>query len=205
LNGVGILKSTDGGKTWKVFNGNNGLMNLYVGSLFQNPADPNVLLAGTGVAGPAGQTATMGAYLSTDGGEHWAQVLKSSTPISAVEFAQSNPNIAYAGGPEAVYRSNDMGKTWVKQTQGNFWGAPGTRAGFPIDFQVDPRNQDRIFANNYGGGNFLSVDGGKTWSVASNGYTGAFLHDIVVRQRYELARINAGACCIGRRMVRHCD
>jgi photosystem II stability/assembly factor-like uncharacterized protein len=46
-------------------------------------------------------------------------------------------------------------------------------AGFPIDIQVDPHDPDRLFANNYGGGNFLSEDGGKTWVVASLGYTGA--------------------------------
>ena len=180
LNGVGILKSTDGGKTWKVFNQNNGLKNLYVGSLFMNQNDSKVLLAGTGVAGPAGQNTNLGAYLSTDGGEHWTYVLPTTTPISAVEFSQKDPNIAYVGGPEGVFRSVNYGANWTKQTQGNFWGAPGTRAGFPIDFQVDPRNSDRLFANNYGGGNFLSEDGGKTWTVASNGYTGAFLHDIVV-------------------------
>ncbi|MDO8716144.1 MAG: hypothetical protein Q7J73_04985 [Dehalococcoidales bacterium] len=180
LRGVGILKSMDGGQTWRVFNQANGLKNLYVGSLYMNPANPDVLLAGTGLAGPAGQNTNLGAYLSTDGGESWQYVLPSSTPISAVEYSTLDPNIAYAGGPEGVYRSTDMGKTWQKQTQGNFWGAPGTRAGFPIDFQVDPRNSNRVFANNYGGGNFLSEDGGKTWAIASQGYTGAYLHDIVV-------------------------
>jgi uncharacterized protein (TIGR03437 family) len=46
--------------------------------------------------------------------------------------------------------------------------------------QVDPWDPDRIFINNYGGGNFLSEDGGVTWEVASKGYTGAQLHDIDV-------------------------
>ena len=180
LNGVGILKSTDGGQTWRVLNQANGLRNLYAGTLFMNQANPNVLLAGTGVAGPVGQGTNMGAYRTTNGGETWELVLPTNTPISAVEFSQKDPNIAYAGSPDGVYRSTDMGKTWQKQTTGNFWGAPGTRAGFPIDFQVDPRNSDRIFANNYGGGNFLSEDGGKTWVIASKGYTGAYLHGIAV-------------------------
>jgi photosystem II stability/assembly factor-like uncharacterized protein len=42
----------------------------------------------------------------------------------------------------------------------------------PIDLQVDPRDPLRIFVNNYGGGNFVSEDGGQTWSDASRGYTG---------------------------------
>ena len=60
------------------------------------------------------------------------------------------------------------------------WGPPGVRAGFPIDLQADPRNPQRLFANAYGGGNFLSVDGGRTWTVASRGYTGVQTRDIAV-------------------------
>ncbi len=36
--GVGVLKSTDGGQTWQQIN--NGLGNLYVGSLFMHPTEP---------------------------------------------------------------------------------------------------------------------------------------------------------------------
>jgi photosystem II stability/assembly factor-like uncharacterized protein len=38
----------------------------------------------------------------------------------------------------------------------------------------------RIFVNNYGGGNFLSEDGGQTWISASTGYTGADLTDLAL-------------------------
>jgi photosystem II stability/assembly factor-like uncharacterized protein len=53
-------------------------------------------------------------------------------------------------------------------------------AGIPVDFQVDPRNPDRIFVNNYTGGNFLSTDGGGNWVLATKGYTGADLHSVAV-------------------------
>jgi photosystem II stability/assembly factor-like uncharacterized protein len=173
--GVGIIKSTDGGETWT--EANNGLANLYVGTLFMHPENPDVLLAGTGNNQYYNRA---GGYLSTDGGDSWQQTLMAEN-INAVEFALSQPDIAYAGSADAVYRSEDGGRTWQRVAGGeNGWGPPGVRAGFPIDFQVDPRDPDRIFANNYGGGNFLSTDSGHTWTVASKGYTGAQVRDIAV-------------------------
>jgi photosystem II stability/assembly factor-like uncharacterized protein len=46
--------------------------------------------------------------------------------------------------------------------------------------QCDPHDENRIFINNYGGGNFLSTDGGSTWEVASKGYSGAFIKMLAV-------------------------
>jgi photosystem II stability/assembly factor-like uncharacterized protein len=173
--GVGIIKSTDGGQTWSEVT--DGLGNTYVGTLFMHPQDPDILLAGTG---NNQYHLEDGVYLSTDGGHSWQHTLENDI-ITSVEFALSDPDIAYAGSADAVYRSDDGGQTWQRVTGGEAgWGPPGVRAGFPIDFQVDPRDPDRIFTNNYGGGNFLSTDGGRTWVVASAGYTGAQVRDIAV-------------------------
>ncbi|MEW5938333.1 MAG: YCF48-related protein [Chloroflexota bacterium] len=176
--GEGVLKSTDGGQTWTPVN--NGLNNLYVGSLFMHPTDPDILIAGTG---NNQYRQNSGVYRTTDGGATWTQTLVTGDePIESVEISASDPNIAYAGGDSSVYRSEDGGQTWTRVSGGtaNGWGAPGIRAGFPIDFQVDPRNPDRVFANEYGGGNFLSEDGGRTWADASRGYTGAQVRAVAV-------------------------
>ena len=177
--GVGVLKSTDGGKTWQQIN--NGLKNLYVGSLFMHPQNPDILLAGTGAAW---ESAGAGVYLTTDGGQTWRQTLPVNLNITSVEFVTANPQIAYAGGFRDVWRSADGGQTWEMMSGSEVgdggWGTPGIIAGIPFDFQVDPRNPDRIFSNQYGGGNFLSLDGGKTWETASKGYTGAAIRDIAV-------------------------
>jgi photosystem II stability/assembly factor-like uncharacterized protein len=166
--GEGILKSTDGGQTWQ--QKNNGLNNLYVGTLFMHPTDPDILIAGTGNNAYVDNS---GVYLTTDGGETWTNVL-SDENINAIEICTANPLIAYAGSAGFIYRSEDGGVTWNSVTGASpLWGPPGIQAGFPIDFQVDPGDPDQIFANNYGGGNFLSTDGGSTWSTASDGYTGA--------------------------------
>ncbi len=165
--GVGVIKSSDGGRTWRQIV--RGLGSLYVGSLFMNPVRPDTILAGAGNnAYPSGG----GVYLTTDGGASWRQTLRGDV-ITAVEFALSRPSVAYAGSESAIYRSSTGGVTWQRVTTGASWGPPGVRAGFPIDFQVDPQNPDRLFANNYGGGNFFSADGGRTWTNASSGYTGA--------------------------------
>ena len=173
--GEGVLKSIDGGGTWTHVN--NGLNNLYVGTLFMHPQNPDILLAGTG---NNQYYQSNGIYLTLDGGASWQQALDGDN-ITSVEFALSDPQIAYAGSNAAIYRSQDGGRTWERVSGGeDGWGSPGVRAGFPIDFQVDPRDSNRLFANEYGGGNFLSVDGGRTWSVASAGYTGAQVRHITV-------------------------
>jgi len=173
--GVGVIKSLDGGQTWQQMN--NGLGNLYIGSLFMHPTNPDILLAGAGVVTYPGNA---GVYLTTDGGATWKKTLDAYV-IAAVEFSSSNPKIAYAGNVSEFYRSEDGGYTWRQMTPSAArWGPEGVSVGTPIDFQVDPRNPDRVFVNAYGGGNFVSEDGGATWQIASKGYTGAMVRDIAV-------------------------
>ena len=174
--GVGIIKSVDGGATWTQIN--QGLRNLYIGSLFMHPEDPNTLLAGAGNGTYADGS---GIYLTTNGGKSWTRTL--DTSITSVEYVLSDPQIAYAGNINNVYRSEDGGRTWQQVTPSldpPSWGPEGVTVGTPIDFQVDPRDPNRIFVNAYGGGNFLSEDGGRSWTDASRGYTGAAVRDIVV-------------------------
>jgi photosystem II stability/assembly factor-like uncharacterized protein len=184
--GVGVLRSMDGGRTWDELNRKNGLTDLYVGSLVMHPHNPNILLAGCGnnAASPYRLDGkvhfTGGVFRTEDGGQTWVQTLKDQV-ITSVEFSPSNPNIAYAGGRPRFYASNDAGKSWRRVSRAVYpWGPPGVIAGFPIDILVDPFNYSLIFANNYGGGNVKSSDGGQNWTLASQGYTGALMFDIAI-------------------------
>ncbi len=190
LGGLGILKSTDGGETWRILGKENGLRNLYIGSLFMHPENADVLLAGAGhLGGPeaetywrrfadAGEPLPTGVYRTEDGGETWVQTLATDDPeeITSVELCPSDPNIGYASGRFSMYRTSDAGKSW--EITAKPWSPPGIAAGWPIDMQCDPANVDRIFINNYGGGNYVSTDGGKSWTSASNGYTGAQVFEL---------------------------
>lgn len=192
--GLGVLKSTDGGRTWRVLGKHNGLNFLTIGSLYMHPEDPDVLLAAAGrlipeLAGQAMKQAghsPVGVYRTNDGGETWTQVLEPQGDtivqiFTAVELCPSDPDIAYAASDFAVYRSTDAGVHWTQVSGGaQGWGPVGIRAGIPIDLQCDPRDTDRLFANNYQGGNFLSEDGGATWQNASTGYSGAQVIGVAV-------------------------
>jgi photosystem II stability/assembly factor-like uncharacterized protein len=193
--GIGILKSTDGGETWEIQNEENGLRMLYLGSLYMHPEIPDILLTAAGhtLEGDASEymqnlteteTNPAGVYRTENGGETWTQVLVPNhfaEFITSVEYCPEEPDIAYAGGPFTIYRSEDAGITWEMVSGGaEGWGPSGVMAGSPIDLQCDPKDSDRIFANNYAGGNFLSEDGGVSWVNASNGYTGSQIVQIVV-------------------------
>jgi photosystem II stability/assembly factor-like uncharacterized protein len=187
--GVGILKGVYNGSgyTWTELNQTNGLSDLYVGSLVMHPFDPDILLAGTGnnaCSTNTDNTFTSGVFITADGGNTWHQTLENDI-ITSVEFSPSNPQIAYAGGRNHFYISRNGGWEWELVAGHTFpWGPPGIVAGFPIDFLVDPQDPSVLFANNYGGGNVLTCDGGQTWSLASQGYTGAILFDVEVDPGY---------------------
>jgi photosystem II stability/assembly factor-like uncharacterized protein len=176
--GEGVIKSTDGGLTWSHVN--NGLgKNLYVGSLFMSPRDPQTLLAAVG-EDLYHEADHGGVYLSTDGAASWQCVLDAEV-MTSVEFAVADPRVAYAASFQSVFRSEDGGRSWKRMGfPDRPWGPSRTVGGFPIDIQVDPRNPNRLFINSYLGGNFLSEDGGASWSIASKGYTGAQTRDICV-------------------------
>jgi len=198
--GLGVLFSQDGGLTWTVQDETSGLRMLYLGSMYMHPEDADLLLVAAGHAltgigeyvdllRQEGKSSPSGIYRTEDRGAHWTQVLfppneRMLESFSSVEFCPGDADIAYAASDRRVYRSEDAGITWQELPyQVTSWGPPGVRTGFPIDIQCDPDSPDRLFINNYGGGNFLSEDGGKTWVTASDGYTGAIVRQVAVDPR----------------------
>jgi hypothetical protein len=134
--GFGIVRSTDGGKHWKVL-ATSTFLNQRVRSIVPTTLDHgNVILAATfwGVTPPAYNFFPGGGvYRSTDNGETFQQVSGTSGSglpaegVSDLVADPSNPSRFYAAvapfffnatGAEGVYRSDDGGKTWLNVSAG---------------------------------------------------------------------------------------
>src|SRR5579884_3875329 len=131
LQGNGMYKSTDAGKTWHFI----GLEDTrHIGRLAVHPKNPDIVfVAALGHA--YGRNTERGVFRSTDGGKTWQKVLYNDDQTGAIDvvFDPSNPSILYAalwqayrtpysmvsGGPgSGLYRSADGGTTWT-QIKGN--------------------------------------------------------------------------------------
>ena len=134
--GIGILKSTDQGKTWI----NTGLNDTHhIGRILINPNNPNeVLIGATGHLYTPNEE--RGIYKTIDGGKTWTKTLhiNTNTGIIDLAYAPNNFNIVYAsawqkdrkgwnftssGKGSAIYKSINAGETWEKITS--------TENGFP--------------------------------------------------------------------------
>ncbi|MBS9461172.1 glycosyl hydrolase [Flagellimonas sp. 389] len=123
--GIGILKSTDKGKTWQ----NMGLPDSHhIGRILINPTNPDEVI--TGVTGHLyTPNEERGIYKTTDGGASWQKTLfvNDKTGIIDVAHAPNNFNIQYAaawekdrkawnfignGSSSGIYKSIDGGSTW---------------------------------------------------------------------------------------------
>lgn len=176
----GVLKSTDGGRTWR--NVNNGISNYAaVSGLVMHPGDPRILYACTGKWPPfydSREDLRGAAYKTVDGGESWVRVYDQDSPdaITTCSLNPADPETVYATPGGRFARTTDGGTTWT-ETRG---GPPNDSPGGPIAIAVHPDRPRTVFIDAYAGGVFRSTDGGTTWHDASKGYSGAIVYDLVI-------------------------
>ncbi len=182
--GGGLLKSTDGGKTW--MNISDGYFHSSgVGAIAVAPSDPNVIYVGMGETNIRGNiTPGDGVYKSTDAGKTWTNIdLDSTHFISKIIVDPRDPNRVYVAAlghvfndnpDRGVYRSEDGGKTWQKILYHD------EKSG-AIDLAMDPNNPRILYAAIWqayrapwglssggpGSGIYKSTDGGDTWKELS--------------------------------------
>jgi photosystem II stability/assembly factor-like uncharacterized protein len=175
MQGDGLYRSVDGGKTWK----HSGLDRVQaIARIRIDPMNPDLVYVAA-FGKPYAPSSERGVYRSTDGGKSWERVLFRNDSTAAVDLAidPRNPNVLYAslwqayrtpwkmssgGAGSGLFKSVDGGDTWVELTRN-----PGLPKGVIGKIGVAPSGAapNRVWAivENDSGGVFRSDDGGATW------------------------------------------
>jgi photosystem II stability/assembly factor-like uncharacterized protein len=171
--GGGIWRTTNAGASW--FPVNDFMANLAVTTLVINPANTNIMYAGTG-EGFNNIDAIQGAgiFKSTDGGVTWNQLASTAnnnfffvnrlaispdgnTLLAATSQTVDVNNVLLQNA--GVWRSTDGGNTWNRRIT-----SPVNNAAVDLDFLANDSN--RAVVGELGGARF-SLDGGQTWTSAT--------------------------------------
>jgi photosystem II stability/assembly factor-like uncharacterized protein len=155
---IGVLKSTDGGKTWNPTGLNwQVTQQRRISRLLMHPDNNQILLAG----------ANNGIFRTEDGGQNWTQV-SSTTGIKDMEFKPGDPNVVYAGSNRLI-RSSDNGMTWANVTS----GIPSTTQLSRIAIAVTEHDPSYVYVLAGGNDNgfyglYRSTNSGTSFSAMSN-------------------------------------
>jgi photosystem II stability/assembly factor-like uncharacterized protein len=146
--GIGIAKSTDQGKNWKLVN--SGLSDKAVQAIVISASNPSVLYAGT----RNGKV-----FKSVNGGSSWkAAGTLLGKWIWSIAIDPANPDIVYAGAQGSLYKTTDGGRKWAQKMN----GLPSTGLTLFV-VTIHPRSARTVFAGGVNG-LFVSADAGETWS-----------------------------------------
>ncbi|MBO0799958.1 MAG: sialidase, partial [Blastocatellia bacterium] len=154
--GMGVYKSTDAGKKWKLM----GLEETgRIARVVIDPKNPDIVFAAA-MGHSYGPQQERGLFRTTDGGQTWRRVLfvDENTGCSDVVMDPSNPQILFAGmwqfeihtwrqmsgGPgSGIFMSRDGGSTWARL---NGHGLPEQEELGKIGLAIAPGNPRRIYA-----------------------------------------------------------
>ncbi|MGB9429979.1 MAG: hypothetical protein WCC11_08935 [Gammaproteobacteria bacterium] len=181
VDGDGMYRSGDGGKTWAHV----GLDDSrHIGRIWIDPKNPDVLLVATmgHLFGPSQQR---GVFRSTDGGQHWQNVLYVDGSTGAVDLAADNahPDVIFAatwqwrnypwlsyyqpmaGNGSGIWKSSDAGRTWSRLSGHGLPAEPLGRIGLAV---APGSNDQRVYAvidspKQNDNGIYRSDDGGANW------------------------------------------
>ncbi len=184
MQGDGVYKSTDAGKTWKHM----GLADTQAISRIRvHPTNPDIVYV-SALGHPYGKNAERGVFRSKDGGMTWEKVLYRDDHSGAVDLTMDphNPQVLFAaiwdanrtpwgltsGGPSSgLFKTTDGGDRWTEITRNPGLPPAGGTSGIvgKIGVAVSGADSNRVYAivENENGGVFVSDDAGATWKKIS--------------------------------------
>jgi photosystem II stability/assembly factor-like uncharacterized protein len=180
MQGDGVYKSVDGGKTWK----NIGLKDSQsISRVRIHPTNPNIVYV-SALGHAFGPNEERGVFKTVDGGKTWKKVLYKGTEAGAADLVidVNNPEVVYAtiwqvsrtpykmwggGGASGIFKSVNGGTTWTELTRKP--GMPKGAVG-KIGVVVSPADSKRVWAivESDEGGLYRSDDAGMHWKLVNN-------------------------------------
>jgi len=180
IQGDGVYKSTDGGKTFTPV----GLeKTLAIARIRIHPTNPDIVYVAA-LGDPYGATPDRGVFKSIDAGTTWTKSLFRDDRTGAVDLSMdpAHPDVLYAGlwevfrtphslssgGPgSGLFKTTDGGATWTEISRNT--GLPKPVWG-KIGVAVSAADANRIYAiiEATDGGVFMSDDAGRNWKIIND-------------------------------------
>ncbi len=175
--GQGIMRSADGGDSWRRVGIDQGLhSDALVRCLSNLPGQPETVFAGT----------DKGLYRSGDAGQTWQRI---DSPLNeycvwALAVDPARPETMFAGtgtpNPASLFRSTDGGKHWEKRPMVAAAECPNVGVPRVTGIAIDPvKNQD-IWVGLEVDGVRHSADGGDTWETINGAIPNLDVHNVAV-------------------------
>lgn len=208
--GNGAMKTTDGGKTWKI------TTNWEVTEVLQvciDPTNSKIVYIGT----------AYGVFKTSDGGKSWSKKTEglrepSDTFTSALLTDNVQPKVLFAGTENGLYVSRDAAESWQpvgaaalkgkgirrivrsplnpnimvvgteddgvfkSSDRGETWRQVDTGLDHLTVYALafDPKHDKIMYAGGYGGGVYKTTDGGESWQNSSVGFDILDIHSLAV-------------------------
>ena len=165
--GLGVYKSTDGGKSWRLKNEGILQKEPFAWRIVRDAKDTlYVLIARRSEDGSIGNEGDGAIYRSTDGAEHWTPVAmpQGSNGPNGLAVDPHSPDRLYLaawardrgahGDGGGIYLSEDAGKTWRQVLE---------RDRHIYDVTIDPRDANTLYAAGFESSAWRSTDRGENW------------------------------------------
>lgn len=169
VNGLGILKSLDGGLNWSLLTSTTGINAgdfLNTNRIIVHPENANLLYAGT--SNGVRQEFASGIFKSEDGGLSWTKILDANARVQQLAFDPEDSNTIYASLIlRGILKSTDGGNTWTTTPLATIVAASGGSTE-RTEFAISPSNPSKIYASvsyvaRSGSGLYWSTDKAETW------------------------------------------
>ena len=153
----GIIKSEDGGLTWtRADSGISLSWEEGPSELVIDPNHPDTMYTGTG--GEFGGSP----YKTIDGGNTWFQL--NSTPYHRLDDGIESIVVDKLNSEHLYFGTYGRGEIYETDNGGNSWHKTGLKnKGLIKDIQIDPFDNEKLYAGASKYGFFMSNDYGKTW------------------------------------------